>query len=108
MFVTCKYVISMSKMIQLRHVPDELHRKLKVRAAREGMTLSDYLIREVKLAAEQPTLEEILERISRRSRVTLPVSPAEVVRQERVGAILLTRDASFASGHGHRAKVELA
>ena len=70
-------------MIQLRHVPDELHRKLKVRAARQGITLSDYLIREVKLAAEQPTLEEVLDRIARRSRVTLPVSPAEMIRNDR-------------------------
>ena len=38
----------MSKMIQLRHVPDELHRKLKARAALEGLTLSDFLLREVR------------------------------------------------------------
>jgi len=70
-------------MIQLRHVSDELHRELKIRAARLGMTLSDYLIREVKLAAEQPLLEEVLDRIARRTRVTPPVSPVEMVRQER-------------------------
>jgi len=37
----------MSKMIQLRHVPDALHRKLKARAAKKGMSLSDYLIAEL-------------------------------------------------------------
>src|SRR5215831_13474908 len=46
----------MPKMIQLRHVPDDLHRKLKARAALEGLSLSDYLLREVRRVAERPTL----------------------------------------------------
>ncbi len=41
------YAIDMSKMIQIRNVPDALHRKLKARAALEGMSLSDYLLAEV-------------------------------------------------------------
>jgi hypothetical protein len=52
----------MSKMIQIRNVPDEIHRALKVRAAKEGMTLSGYLLREVSRLAERPTLEELFER----------------------------------------------
>ena len=56
----------MSKMIQIRNVPDEIHRALKVRAAREGMTLSGYLLREVSRLAERPTLEELIERAKRR------------------------------------------
>lgn len=49
----------MSRMIQLRHVPDSLHRRLEARAAQEGMSLSDYLVREVRKVAERPTPEEI-------------------------------------------------
>ena len=48
----------MSKMIQLRNVPDALHRKLKARAAQAGMSLSDYLLDEIRQAAERPTMEE--------------------------------------------------
>jgi plasmid stability protein len=73
----------MSKMIQLRNVPDALHRKLKARAAVEGVTLSDYLIAEARRSAERPTLSELRERLSRRSRVVLDISPADAVRAER-------------------------
>jgi antitoxin FitA len=73
----------MPKMIQLRHVPDALHRKLKARAALEGMTLSDYLIAEVRRSAEKPTVAELRERLARRTSVSLPESPAEAVRAER-------------------------
>jgi len=73
----------MSKMIQLRNVPDDLHRKLKIRAAKEGMALSDLLIREAKRLAERPTPEEILERLARLSRVTLKTPTAQVIREER-------------------------
>ena len=49
----------MAKMIQLRHVPDALHRTLKARAALAGVPLSEYLIREVRKLAERPTPEEM-------------------------------------------------
>lgn len=49
----------MSKMIQLRNVSDDLHRKLKARAAQEGMSLSDYLLNEIQKTAERPTLSEL-------------------------------------------------
>ena len=73
----------MSKMIQIRHVPDELHRKLKARAAMEDMSLSDYLRREVELIAERPTVSEIKERLASLSPVNPSVSPAEAIRAER-------------------------
>lgn len=73
----------MSKMIQLRNVPDELHRKLKARAALEGLSLSDYLLREVQRAAERPTPAELRERLARRAPVSLRVPPARAVRAER-------------------------
>ena len=73
----------MSKMIQLRNVPDALHRKLKARAAEAGMTLSDYLIREAKLIAERPTVEEMRKRLAALPPVKLDVSVADLIREER-------------------------
>ncbi len=73
----------MSIMIQLRHVPDALHRQLKARAALAGMSLSDYLVREVRKLVEQPTLEEVADRIAARTAVAPKVSPAQAVREER-------------------------
>ncbi len=73
----------MSKMIQLRNVPDTLHRKLKARAALEGMSLSDYLIAEIRRVAERPTRRELLKRLRERSSVCTRVKPAAAVRAER-------------------------
>jgi plasmid stability protein len=73
----------MSKMIQIRNVPESMHRTLKARAAMAGMSLSDYLLAEIRQIAERPTLLEMRERLSRRERVTLPVSAARMVRAER-------------------------
>lgn len=70
-------------MIQLRNVPDALHRKLKSRAALAGMSLSDYLIAEVRKSAERPTMEELRERLGARHPVDLKESPAEALRAER-------------------------
>jgi plasmid stability protein len=71
------------KMIQIRHVPEELHRKLKARAASAGMPLSDYLLREIRRVAEQPTMEELWERIKQRGSVELKVSAADLIREDR-------------------------
>lgn len=73
----------MSKMIQLRNVPDVLHRRLKARAALEGMSLSEYLIGEARRAAERPSVSELRERLAQRTPVTPSVSPAKAVRQQR-------------------------
>ena len=73
----------MPKMIQIRHVPDALHRRLKVRAATAGMSLSDYLLGEAKRLAERPTREEILERLASREKVDPRERPADAVRAER-------------------------
>ena len=70
-------------MDQLRNVPDKLHRKLKSRAALAGISLSDYLISEIRLLAERPTREELLERLAQRKSVNPRISPAEAVRKER-------------------------
>jgi antitoxin FitA len=73
----------MPKMIQLRHVPDALHRKLKARAATEGMSLSDYLVREIKLIAEQPSLEECLAELAKLPPVTWREPVIETIRKMR-------------------------
>ncbi len=73
----------MAKMIQLRHVPDVLHRQLKARAALAGLSLSDFLVREVRKIAEQPTPEEMLQRLQQREAYAGKLSPTEVLREER-------------------------
>jgi len=70
-------------MIQIRNVPDELHRRLKSRAALAGMSLSDYLLNEIRQVAERPTLDELRARLDRRTRVAPSVAPAEAIRAER-------------------------
>ena len=70
-------------MIQIRNVSDELHRRLKSRAALAGMSLSDYLLDEIRDLAERPTLEELRARLEQRSPVNPSVAPAEAVRAER-------------------------
>ncbi len=83
MFTTCNYHKNMSKMIQLRHVPEALHRRLKARAALSGLPLSDYLIREVSKIAEQPTPEEMRERLRQREPYRGRTSPTDIHRAER-------------------------
>ena len=73
----------MSKMIQLRNVPDAVHRQLKAKAALEGMSLSDFLIREAKLIAGRPTDEEMRRRLQARPPVKLKTSPTDIIREMR-------------------------
>jgi plasmid stability protein len=73
----------MSAMIQIRNVPDSIHREMKARAANAGMSLSDYLLNEIRLVAERPTLEQMRERLKNLPRVELDVSHADAVRAER-------------------------
>lgn len=70
-------------MIQLRNVPDNLHRTLKARAALAGMSLSDFLLAEIRGLAERPSMAELRERLRRRSTAAGVVSAAEAVRRER-------------------------
>ena len=73
----------MGVMIQIRNVPETLHRRLKSRAAMAGMSLSDYLLAEIRQTTELPTMDEIRARLETRSAVTLSESVAEAVRAER-------------------------
>ena len=72
-------------MIQIRNVPDELHRRMKSRAALLGMSLSDYLLSEIRRAALRPTIEELRARLASRRSVEPSLSPADAVRRERNG-----------------------
>jgi hypothetical protein len=82
----CEHARHMSKMVQIRNVPEALHRKLKSRAAGSGQTLSDYLLAELERLAARPTRDEMLARIHRRRRVTLKTPAAVVIREERESA----------------------
>ncbi len=70
-------------MVQLRNVPADLHRQLKVRAAVEGLTMSDYVLREVRKALERPTRAELLDRLQAGPVRRLGRSAASVIRAER-------------------------
>lgn len=75
----------MSVMVQVRGVPETVHRTLKARAALAGMSLSEYLLAELRLIASRPTLEELFERIDRRDAVDLAEPTVDAVRAEREG-----------------------
>jgi antitoxin FitA len=83
MLFTCVYALHMSTMIQIRNVPDALHRRLKSRAALAGMSLSDYLLSEIREVAERPSLAELRARLEHRAGITPSVAPAQAVRDER-------------------------
>ena len=70
-------------MVQIRNMPENLHRELKSRAALAGMSLSDYLLDELRRAAERPTLAQLRERLARLPPVDIGMSAAEAVRYER-------------------------
>jgi plasmid stability protein len=73
----------MGTMVQIRNVPDALHRTLKSRAALAGMSLSDYLLAEIRQSAERPTIDELRARLQSRPAVVLSQEPADVIRAER-------------------------
>jgi plasmid stability protein len=70
------------KMIQVRNVPEELHRSLKERAAREGTTLSDLILSDLPRLANKPSPEQLLARIRSRTPVGGPPA-ADLIRSER-------------------------
>ncbi len=83
MLLTCVHAQNMSTMIQIRNVPSMLHRRLKSRAALAGMSLSDYLLNELREVAERPTMEELRARLQSRPRIKPSLDPAQAVRAER-------------------------
>jgi plasmid stability protein len=79
----CAHASDMGSMVQIRNVPELLHRQLKARAALAGMSLSDYLLAEIRAVAERPTLDELRARLASRPACAPSVPPAEAVRAER-------------------------
>lgn len=73
----------MSKLIEIPNVPDGVLETLEARATTSGMSLSEYLLREIEFLAQRPTEQELLERLATRGRVKLSISSADAVRQER-------------------------
>ena len=73
----------MATMIQIRNVPDELHRKLKSRAALAGQSLSDYLLGEIREVAARATLDELRDRLSRLPPVKTASNPVAIIRESR-------------------------
>jgi antitoxin FitA len=80
---TCLYAEHMSKMIQVRDVPESVHAILKSRAAREGMSLSDYIKRELERVAERPTMREWLERAQQAKPIRSKRTAAQIIRELR-------------------------
>ena len=83
MLAAWKHALHMTKMIQVRNVPERVHRTLKARAAEAGMTLSDYLLAELQDVAGRPSPSEMRERLERRSRVVEGESSADALRAVR-------------------------
>ena len=73
----------MPKMIQVRNVPENLHSILKLRAAREGMSLSDFVRRELERVAERPSMKEWLEQTRHRTPIRTKQSAVQVIRELR-------------------------
>jgi plasmid stability protein len=70
-------------MVQIRNVPVDFHRRLKARAAMEGMSMSDYILRELRKSLDRPSRAEVLQRIRARSTPDLPVDVASLIREGR-------------------------
>lgn len=73
----------MTTMIQIRNVPEDVHRELKARAALEGVSMSELVLRAIRTTIERPTRGEILQRIAALPEVEVEPSPAAVIREER-------------------------
>ena len=80
---TCAHADDMSKMIQIRNVPDSLHRELKSRAALAGMSLSEYLTSELQRIVQKPSKADWFRRLREHPRVETDISAAEIVREMR-------------------------
>ena len=69
--------------LQIRNVPEDLHRALKSKAALEGSSLSDFVLAELEQVAKRPTLRELRIRLRQREPVRLTPSAAEAIRELR-------------------------
>lgn len=84
MLYACNYLCCMPKTLQVRNVPDPVHRILKARAAMAGRSLSEYVLRELERIAARPSRAELYERLRRREPVDPEPSVAEIIAAERL------------------------
>jgi len=82
MRIACKYAQRM-KALQIRNVPEDVHRRLKARAAMAGMSLSELALAELRRSLERPTREELLDRVAAREAVAVSEPVDAAVRRER-------------------------
>jgi antitoxin FitA len=80
---TCDHAEDMSVMIQIRHVPEDVHRKLKIRATEAGMSLSEFLAREVASIAARPSAAELRRKLEEMKIGRVKTPPEKVVREAR-------------------------
>ena len=73
----------MATMIQIRNGPEAIHRQIKARASLSGMSMSEFILQELKRVIERPSREEVLDRLAKLPGVELEPSPAELIRSER-------------------------
>jgi len=73
----------MATMIQIRNVPDAVHRQIKARASLAGMSMSEFILQELQRVIERPSRDELLDRISKLPGVEVEPSPSELIRSER-------------------------
>ena len=73
----------MNKHVQIREIPEETHRKLKARAASEGLSMSDYLKRLIERDLKRPRWDEIDARMRKMGPIDLPESTGAMIRRER-------------------------
>ena len=73
----------MSRMLRIGNVPDGLHARLKVRATHAGMSMSDYVPREIRQSPGRPTREEVLARLAESPPIRLNPPPADILREDR-------------------------
>lgn len=73
----------MSIMIQIRNVPDDLHRQAKARAALEGITLSDLALRALRREVDTLTFDEVVARVRELGPVYGAPPASEILREER-------------------------
>lgn len=73
----------MSSMIQVRHVPEDIHKALKIRAIGKGLSLSDYVLRELVQIVKRPSLDDVLDRIESHNDERVAIDTVSILRAER-------------------------
>ena len=73
----------MATMIQIRNVPDKIHRQVKARASLAGMSMSEFILQELQRVVERPSRDELLDRLSKLRGLEVEPSPSELIRRER-------------------------